>query len=278
MGSTEYLRKINFKLGTTILPKIQINNINLYYETIGQGDSILFIHGLGSSTRDWELQTAFFSKHYRVTSFDVRGHGQSDKPPGPYSIPLFTSDTIGLIKTLDIAPSHIIGISMGAMIAFQLVIDEPDLVKSLVIVNATPELKFRTLKEKLDLFKRLLIVKLLGMKKIGTVLAARLFPMSQHENQRQIFAERWAQNDKRAYLDTMKGLVGWSVMDKIGNINCPVQIIAADEDYTPIETKKSYALKLKNVQINVIKNSRHAVPMEHPDVFNQTIESFLTNI
>jgi pimeloyl-ACP methyl ester carboxylesterase len=60
------------------MPRASINNINLYYEENGQGQPLLFIHGLGSSTQDWESQVAKFSKNYKVITFDLRGHGQSD--------------------------------------------------------------------------------------------------------------------------------------------------------------------------------------------------------
>ena len=65
------------------MPKLHVRDIDLYYEVTGQGEPILFIHGLGSSTRDWEPQVSFFFQRYRVVTFDVRGHGRSDKPPVP---------------------------------------------------------------------------------------------------------------------------------------------------------------------------------------------------
>jgi 3-oxoadipate enol-lactonase len=70
------------------MPKIQSNGINLYYEIHGEGQPLLLIHGLGSSARDWEYQVAEFSESYEVITFDLRGHGQSDKPAGPYSMEL----------------------------------------------------------------------------------------------------------------------------------------------------------------------------------------------
>ena len=73
------------------MPMININNININYQTTGEGSPILFIHGLGSSVRDWEMQEPYFSREYRVITLDVRGHGKSDKPPGPYDVPLFAN-------------------------------------------------------------------------------------------------------------------------------------------------------------------------------------------
>ncbi|MBW2181672.1 MAG: alpha/beta fold hydrolase, partial [Deltaproteobacteria bacterium] len=106
------------------MPKLKVNNLDLNYEMTGKGQSVLFVHGLGSSSRDWEEQVNYFSKDYQVVTIDVRGHGLSDKPPGPYSIKLFSDDTAALITSLDLSPVHIAGISMGGMIAFQLAMEK----------------------------------------------------------------------------------------------------------------------------------------------------------
>ena len=122
------------------MPKLHVNNIDIHYEITGEGQPLLFIHGLGSSSLDWEEQVSFFSKDYKVITFDVRGHRLSDKPLDPYSIQLFSGDTSALIKSLDLPPVHVVGISMGGMIAFQLAVDGPELLKSMTIVNSAPEM------------------------------------------------------------------------------------------------------------------------------------------
>ena len=258
------------------MPKLHVRDIDLYYQITGQGQPLLFIHGLGSGARDWELQVAFFSRHYQVVTFDVRGHGQSDKPPGPYSIPLFAADTAELIQALGIAPTHVVGLSLGGMIAFQLAVSTPDLVRSLVIVNSGPELVVRTVKERLQLFQRLLIVRLLGMRKMGQVLGKRLFPKPEHEELRQVFVERWAENDKRAYLGSFRAIVGWSVADRLDSINRPTLVIAADEDYTPVSLKEAYVAKMPQAELVVIPDSRHATPAERPEQFNEALMAFLS--
>ena len=257
------------------MPMININNININYETTGEGSPILFIHGLGSSVRDWEMQEPYFSREYRVITLDVRGHGKSDKPPGPYDVPLFANDVIEFIRALDIKPINVVGISMGGMIALQMALDAPDLIKSLVIVNSGPELLIRTFKERLNLWQRLLIVRLLGMRKMGEVLGERLFPKPEHSEIRKMFANRWAENDTRAYLDSMRALVGWSVSDRLDQVVCPVLVVAADEDYTPVSLKETFVKKLNNAELVVIQDSRHATPVEHPEVFNEVLNAFL---
>lgn len=253
----------------------KINGIDLHYETTGEGAPLLFIHGLGSSARDWEMQTPFFSKYYRVISFDLRGHGQSQKPPGPYSMPLFAKDTAELIRLLGAAPVHVVGISLGGMIAFQLAVDHPELIKSLVIVNAGSEVVVRTMKDRWNVFLRFAIVRLLGMRKMGEVLSKRLFVKEGQASLREVFVERWSENDPRAYADTFRAIVGWNITDRIHKIDLPTLILAADGDYTPVSDKEKIVSHMPQAQLVVIQDSRHALPVERPNEFNDAVTSFL---
>lgn len=257
------------------MPKIQINNINLYYEVTGAGQPLLFIHGLGSSTRDWELQVKEFSKSYQVITCDLRGHGQSDKPAGPYSLPMFAADVAGLVKALNIKSAHVVGLSLGGCVAFQLAIDFPELVKTMIIVNSVPELVVRTFRDRIGIWQRFAIVRLLGMRKMGEVLSKRLFPKDEHASLRTRFVESWAKNDPRAYQDAMRALVGWNVIDKLGSIHCPTLVITADQDYTPVAVKEKYTKRILDAALVVISDAHHATPVEQPERFNTVLMDFL---
>jgi pimeloyl-ACP methyl ester carboxylesterase len=257
------------------LPKVKVNNINIYYEITAEGEPLLFIHGLGSSTRDWEEQVPFFSKNYQVITVDIRGHGQSDKPKGPYTIPKFAGDLAKLLKTLQISSTHVIGISLGGGIAFQLAVDYPELVKSLVPVNAAvgvpPGFKW-----KFEFFKRNLVVKLIGMKKMGEILAPRLFIKPEQEENRQKLIERWAENDKKAYLSALNSLKDWGIVDQLHKIKCPTLVLGSDEDYTSTDAKEKYTVLIPNGKLIEIKDARHALPMEKPNEFNRLVLEFLS--
>ena len=71
------------------MPTIHVNGVDLYYESHGAGQPVVLVHGLGSSTRDWEPQVAGLAARFRVITFDVRGHGRSAKPRQRYSVALF---------------------------------------------------------------------------------------------------------------------------------------------------------------------------------------------
>jgi pimeloyl-ACP methyl ester carboxylesterase len=257
------------------MPILNLDDIDLYYEVVGEGAPLLFVHGLGSSSRDWEEQVDFFANRYKVIVFDVRGHGKSGKPPGPYSIPLFAKDTSKMLKALVVGPVHVVGISMGGMIAFQLAVSQPEMVRSLVIVNSGPEFIVRTSKERMQVWQRFFIVRLLGMRKIGKVLSKRLFPKAEHEELRAVFVERWAENDARAYREAMRAIIGWSVADQIENIRCSTLVLASDGDYTSVAAKKAYVERMARAELVVIEDARHALPAEKPEEFNAAIEAFL---
>lgn len=257
------------------MPTISCNGINLYYEVNGQGQPLLFIHGLGSSTRDWESQVPEFSQSHQVITFDLRGHGQSDKPSGPYSIPLMAADTAALLKALGIQSAHVVGISLGGGVAIQLALDAPELVKTLVVVNSGPAMGTSAADARKEIEGRVALVQQYGMRAMGEALGPRLFPKPEHASLRQTFVERWAENDPRAYVDALLALADWNVIDQIKSIRCPTLVIAADQDYTPVALKEAYIKLMPDARLIVIPDSRHATPIERPQQFNETLKQFL---
>lgn len=125
------------------------------------------------------------------------------------------------------------------------------------------------------ILQRFLIVRLLGMRKMGEVLSQRLFPRPDQAPLRQMFVERWAENDPRAYREAMQALVGWSVADRLGDIRCPTLVIASDQDYTPVSAKEAYVARMPNARLVVIPDAHHAVTVERPEEFNQVLMDFL---
>jgi len=115
------------------MPKAKVNDININYKVEGQGEPLVMIMGYSGPRIGWIFQTRVFKKLYRVITFDNRGVGKTDEPEGPYTIRMMADDTIGLMDYLDIDSAHILGVSMGGMIAQELAINYPDRVKKLVL-------------------------------------------------------------------------------------------------------------------------------------------------
>lgn len=262
------------------MPTAQINGIPMHYQIAGaeHGEStpLLLIHGLGSSSADWQSQLLHYGQQYRVIAPDLRGHGRSGQPPGPYRISQFSDDIAALLQALGVASAHIVGISLGGAVAFQFALDHPARVSTLTIVNSAPEMILRRVSEKLAIWQRLAIIRLLGLPRMGRVLATRLFPKPEHAGLREGFATRFASNQRAPYLASLRALIGWSVSARLDQISCPTLVICADQDYTPVALKQAYTARLANARLVVIADSHHALPMEQPEAFNRVLGEFLS--
>lgn len=250
----------------------------LHYEDYGRGMPVLLVHGLGSSTRDWEYQIPALAARYRVIAIDVRGHGRSDKPRERYSIAAFADDVAALIEHLGLIDVHLVGISMGGMIGFQLGVDNPELLRSLTIVNSGPEVRPHSPKDYLDIAKRWTVSRLFSLEKIAAALGGLLFPLPEQADLRRKIQERWPQNDKRAYLSALDAIIGWGVRDRLQRIHCPTLVVTADRDYTPVSLKETYVKEMPNARLVVIENSRHATPLDQPERFNATLLDFIDEV
>ena len=257
------------------MPIADVNAISLYYEEEGQGEPLLLLHGLGTDGRSWEYQRAYFAQEFRVIVVDVRGHGRSARPPGPYSVAQFAADVFALLDQLHIDRFHLVGLSMGGMIGFQMAVDQPERLRSLTVVNSGPELVPQNLKERWQIVQRRLVLNFMSMEKIGQFIGGRLFPEPEQAEYLAMFVQQMRENDPKAYRAATNALIGWSVRTRLGRIQCPVLVISGDMDYTPVANKEAYVRQLPTARLLVIENSRHGTPIDQPEVFNTAVRHFL---
>ncbi len=115
------------------MPLARLNGISINYHVEGEGEPLVMIMGFTANRSGWMPQIPFFKKYYRVITFDNRGAGKSDRPLGPYSIKMMADDIVRLMDLLGIDKTHIMGVSMGGMIAQELSINHPQRVMKLVL-------------------------------------------------------------------------------------------------------------------------------------------------
>jgi 3-oxoadipate enol-lactonase len=114
------------------VPIAKVNRVSVNYKVEGQGEPLVIISGLGSRG-DWKYQTPVFKKHYQVVTFDNRGVGKSDKPEGPYTVKIMAEDVISLMDYLNINKAHVLGVSMGGMIAQEIALNHPERIRKLIL-------------------------------------------------------------------------------------------------------------------------------------------------
>lgn len=260
------------------MPYCSVDDVQLYYDEVGTGAPLVFVHGLGSSSRDWAEQVGPFAEKYRVLRVDLRGHGRSERGTGPYHMAQFARDVAVLLRKQEAVPAHVVGLSMGGMVALQLGANAPGLVRSLVVANSVADAELQTWHDVWFYLSRRTAVQVLGMRRVGKILAQRLFVKPDQEDLRREFVRRWAQNDKQAYLWSVDAIMGWSVWDRLSAITAPTLLLTAEHDYSPVAEKNRIATQMPNADLAVIEDAGHALPVEKPDAFNAAVETFLEEV
>jgi pimeloyl-ACP methyl ester carboxylesterase len=115
------------------MPKVNANGININYEQQGSGEPLLLIPFLAADNACYAFQVADYAKHFTCISVDPRGAGETDKPPGTYSMELFADDLAAFIQAIGVERAHVSGLSLGAATGLWLAAKYPDRVKSLSV-------------------------------------------------------------------------------------------------------------------------------------------------
>jgi pimeloyl-ACP methyl ester carboxylesterase len=119
------------------MPSVQANDARLFYEQRGTGPDVVMIHGLAANLAFWYLQVVpLLTDRFRVTVYDLRGHGLSDTPPAHYTSADMARDLLGLLDALRIDRAHVVGHSFGGGVALQFAARHPDRVSSMTIADS----------------------------------------------------------------------------------------------------------------------------------------------
>jgi pimeloyl-ACP methyl ester carboxylesterase len=119
---------------------VEVNGVNLWYRTSGDGEPVMQIHGAGFGHYNFDPATPELSKHFLVVDYDMRGYGRSDRPVQSYDMEVWADDLAGLMEALGVGRAHIHGTSMGGMIAIVFAGKYPDRTGSVVINCAAAKL------------------------------------------------------------------------------------------------------------------------------------------
>ncbi|OPY33169.1 MAG: haloalkane dehalogenase [Methanomassiliicoccales archaeon PtaU1.Bin124] len=118
------------------MPKVQLGGPVINYENHGTGEPLVMIAGLGGDLHSWRSMVPALSKDYRVIILDNRGSGQSEAPPGEFSVADMADDVAKLLAHLGIRRTHVLGSSMGGNIAQEFVLRHPDMAHTLVLLSS----------------------------------------------------------------------------------------------------------------------------------------------
>jgi pimeloyl-ACP methyl ester carboxylesterase len=119
------------------MPKIRVNGVDLHYWQSGQGEDVVLVHGLGGNLAGWHLtMVPELQRHYRVTTYDMRGHGRSEAPAHGYDTGTMASDLRGLLDALGIPKARLAGHSWGGDVVLHFALKHPERASDLVLIEA----------------------------------------------------------------------------------------------------------------------------------------------
>jgi 3-oxoadipate enol-lactonase len=254
---------------------IQLRNGRCAYIRQGHGKPVLLLHGLGSSLLDWQPQIDALSQFAKVYALDLRGHGASEPLRKPVSVAELADDVAEFIRMQSIQGCVLVGISMGGMVAFQLLAQQPELVGRLVAINSAPSFPLDSLVLRARVMLRLALIRLFGLKAMGRLLAGKLFPYAEQDELRRRMAMRMGANDRTSYLHAIHAILGWSALPAVNAVDTPMLIVAGDRDYTPLTYKQAYVAQLRNAELAVVNDSGHATPLDQPEQLNRLLKRFI---
>ena len=264
------------------MPTVKTNGIEMHYEERGSGEPVICIMGITAPGGVWEAHASVWEKHFRCILGDNRGVGLSDKPAGPYSSAMMADDYAGLMDALGIKKAHIVGCSMGGIIAQQLALRHPEKVKSAVLMCTWA---------RLDNYGKSIFEHLKAIK-------AHLRPEDMMRYvQLLIFTKPFWDNDEAAKglaqglidaagnpapqpLHALEGqadaCISHNVLADLPSIKAPCLVIGGKNDiFTPRWMGEELAAHIPNAELHLFDNAGHAFHWECLDGFNQRSTDFL---
>ncbi len=261
------------------MPKIKVDSIQLNYEIHGSGDPVVLIGGLGADMFLWFRQIPELCKHFQIVAFDNRGAGESDKPEESNTISMFAADTAGLLGALGIPRAHVVGASLGGMVAQELAIAYPALVNRLVLVSTSfgGAHSIPTPKETLAA-----VLNRTGDPEIDIRNSFKIFTHDAWCEAHPEIVEQYVRwrvahpQPPAAYQRQAMAPLSYDAEARISQIATPTLVAhGSDDRVVPVENARLLAAKIPNAKLKVFEGGGHAFTIEMADEFNAAVIEFL---
>jgi pimeloyl-ACP methyl ester carboxylesterase len=247
---------------------VKVDDFDMYYEIHGEGESVLLIHGWGASHDFWRPHVLELAKSFKVITCDLRGHGESDKAdPSSYSIKLFANDLQMFLDKLGVDKLHLVGHSLGGMLAEELVIASSARFDKLVICDSPSRSPFSRLE--------LLMIRLVNPSKSmmrRSVVSQGLFYQPNEKNLGELY-NMISKTGKRAFYNTARALMGYRTPKELASISLPMLLAYGEKSRFLKDGVEIHKMVLGSKFV-VVPRAAHAMPMEQPEIFTKLVFDF----
>lgn len=267
------------------MPKVKINDINIYYEIRGEGEPLCLIMGLGGSSIMWYRQRELLSKSYKLILLDNRGVGRSSKSNIPYSMEMLVEDIKGVLDHLNISKLHLMGCSMGGMISQHFAFKYQGMLNSLILCCTTPSIQLQkqsNIKPE-DLFIMREVTPE-SLRKIFSLIFTKryvdwLFSKQGKEELSNLIAEMSkSPPTMKVMKNQLEAIKNHEVIDRLNEIKIPTLVmVGKDDKLMPPKHSELLAKYLPNAELRILEGG-HMFWIEEEKEFAKTVLNFLTNL
>lgn len=271
------------------MPYAEVNATRLYYEMVGAGEPVVFIHELAGDYRSWEPQLRAFARSHHCVTYSARGYLPSAVPEHgeAYSQKQAAADAIGLLDQLGIERAHFVGLSMGGFATVQIGLDYPERVRSLTIASCGSGSEKQFYAEKQAAFHLMSDeVREHGVQAFirrCEVDATRASFKQQDPRGWQEFCSMLGEHSDLGMSLTLRYVQGarpslWDLEDQLARIQAPALILCGDQD-DPCLVPSLFLLRtLPNARLAVVPGCGHVLNLEAPETFNHLLGQFLASL
>jgi len=253
--------------------------MDLHYQDPNPGgyQIVLLLHGLGANASSWTLQfDPLAEAGYRPIAVDAPGFGDSPYRGRGWPIDAYAAQLAELVSDLGASSVHVVGISMGGVVAEQFALDYPNLTSKLVLANTFAVMKPTNLSSWLYLLVRMSIIHTLGMTAQAKIVGERVFPRDDQAELREQFMQQVAKANPHAYRAAMHALIRFDVRSRLYELRMPTLVITGENDTTvPLKNQKILVENIPGARQLLVPNAGHAVSVDSYEIFNQELLSFL---
>ena len=263
------------------MPYFESNGTTLYYQETGSGPVVILIPGMGADHRDWTLQRIFLKKHFKLIAVDNRGIGKSREKDFEITIKGMASDIGTLIKSIKTDMVHIVGHSMGSMIALEYAIQNPHRISSLVLSSLPIHGSSNDCHKVLDDLNTLLdngCQAIFAQKFLSSLFSTEFQKSDQFNIINELICKSNQNYDLPIIQRQLKAIQEWSDSWGLNRLcGCPCLFVHGSEDKFIFSSKHYSKLSglFPKAKFDVIKGGGHAVHVEKAKEFNEIVCRFI---